>query len=79
MGWWMVFGGILWLLFWGSIIYLFIAAVIRPGHEHPHQGEARSDAMEIARRRLAGGEITPDQFEEIRRHLEGRAGPTPQP
>ena len=79
MGWWMIFGGILWLLFWGSLIYLFITAIIRPGHEHGHDREARVDAMEIARRRLASGEITPEQFEEIRGHLEGRAGPAPQP
>ena len=33
--------------------------------------EAHDDAVAIARRRLASGEITPEQFAEIMRHLGG--------
>jgi uncharacterized membrane protein len=74
MGWWMVFMGVFWVLFWGSLIFLAIAAMSRWG-----KGGGDRDgggAIEIARRRLASGEITPEQFQEIRRHLE--SGP-PQP
>ena len=67
MGWWMVFGGIFWLLFWGSIVYLFFRSVVhRDGHHHHDDA---GDPMQIARARLARGEITPQQFEEIARHL----------
>jgi putative membrane protein len=65
MGWWMVFGGVFWLLFWASIIYVLFYAVTH--REHRHDGDG--DAMEIARRRLARGEITPQEFEEIAKRL----------
>ena len=77
MGWWMIFMGVFWVLFWGSLIFLAIAAISRGGwgsRDHDHDGGG--SAIEIARRRLARGEITPEQFQEIRRHLE--SGP-PQP
>ena len=81
MGWWMIFMGVFWVLFWASLIYLVIAAITRGGwgerrHERGHDDGA--SAIEIARRRLARGEITPEQFQEIRRHLESTSGP-PQP
>ena len=81
MGWWMIFMGVFWVLFWGSLIFLAIAAISRGGwgsrdHDHGHDGGA--SAIEIARRRLARGEITPDQFQEVRRHLESEIrGPQP--
>ncbi len=78
MGWWMIFGGALWLLFWASVVYLFVATIIRPGHHHDHRAGEPEDAMDIARRRLASGDITPEQFQEIRRHLDGRSGPAQQ-
>jgi len=71
MGWWMVFGGILWILFWASLIYLFVTAIVRPGR-HGEAGEQAS-AMELAKRRYARGEISAQEYEEIRRHLEGGA------
>ena len=79
MGWWMVFMGVFWVLFWGSLIFLAIAAISRSGGGGGSRERGGGDgvsAIEIARRRLARGEITPDQFQEIRRHLE--SGP-PQP
>ena len=65
MGWWMVFMGVFWLLFLASVIYLFLSAFA------PGGGHNDGDALEIAKRRLARGEITTDQFQEIRRHVEG--------
>ena len=67
MGWGMVFMGVFWLLFLASVIYLFLSALARGG------GHNDGDALEIAKRRLARGEITTDQFQEIRRHVEGVA------
>jgi uncharacterized membrane protein len=74
MGWWMVFAMVFWLLFWASIIYVFFTSVVQREHRHDDAG----DAMDIARRRLASGEITPEQFAEIRRHVEGSSGPAAQ-
>jgi putative membrane protein len=75
MGWWMIFMGVFWILFWASLIYLFVTAVAR-GRRGGRSDDG--DAIEIAKRRLARGEITTDQFQEIRRHLQGDIrGPQP--
>ena len=65
MGWWMVFGGAFWLLFWASAVYLFVRSFVHRDHRYDDPGEP----IEIARRRLARGEITPQQFEEMAHHL----------
>lgn len=57
MGWWMVFGGFLWLLFWASIIWGVVGA-LRSGREQPSD----PSALEIARVRYARGEINRDEF-----------------
>ena len=76
MGWWMVLMGGFWLLFWLSLLLVFVRAVLPHSHHEPHQ-EHGVDAMEIARRRLARGEITGDQFREISDHLGGHGtGPS---
>jgi putative oligomerization/nucleic acid binding protein len=75
MGWWMVFVAVFWVLFWASLVYVFMIAIVRPA-----QGRRPSedDALEIAKRRLARGEISTAEFQDIRRHLEGNAsGPQP--
>ena len=74
MGWWMVFGGVFWLLFLASMIYLFFSAAT---HREPRSEASGGEPMDIARRRLAGGEITPQQFEEIARHLRPPAEHSP--
>lgn len=68
MGWWMIFVGIFWILFWASLLYVFFSAITRRGGQGDGGGD---DALEIAKRRLARGEISVEQFQEIRRHLEG--------
>ena len=64
-GRWMLFGGILWLIFWTTVVYLAVSAFSGPRHAH---GEA-SDALEIAEWRCARGEISREEFERIRRDL----------
>jgi putative membrane protein len=64
MGWWMLFGAILFMLFWVSIFWLFLQAGWRSGRP------AEEDSpLQIAKRRYARGEISKDQFEELRRDL----------
>jgi putative membrane protein len=67
MGWWMVFGGVLWLAFWVFVVYAVIwVATGRRGparHAEPAQPAPRpEDPMDIARRRYAAGEITRDEY-----------------
>lgn len=69
MGWWMIFGGVMWLL----LIALLVVAAITIARSsardtHPRNGK-ESDAVEIARRRYASGEISREEFDRIRRDL----------
>ena len=66
MGWWMIFGGIWMVIFWGAIIWLIVWGVGQVSG-----GGRRSDdnPLEIARTRYARGEITREQFEQLRQDL----------
>jgi putative membrane protein len=67
MGWWMVFGALLWIAVWASAIYLVVWLVRGGGGRG---GEERGgDPVEIARRRYARGEISREEFEQIRSDL----------
>jgi putative membrane protein len=64
--WWMMLIG--WgfmLLFWGAIIALVIWAV----RQFAGRRELDRSPLDIARERYARGEITQEQYEEIRRTL----------
>jgi putative membrane protein len=71
MGWWMVFGGILMILFWAGIIALAVWVFARlAGHEDSGSPTGRkSNPLDIARERYARGEINREQFDQIRRDL----------
>ena len=63
MGWWMVWGGLMMIFFWGAIIALVVWAA--------QSGAAPSRTpLEIAKERYARGEIGRDEFEQMKRDLE---------
>jgi putative membrane protein len=67
--WWMAFGRILMIVFWGLIIlgvYMLISR--RPGRR-AERPEPRETALEILERRYASGELPQDQFDEMRQRL----------
>lgn len=66
MGWWMLFGGVFWVLFIVSLVYLFTGAFDRSSGTP----EPRSDTpLEVAKRRLAAGEISHEEFDQLREKL----------
>lgn len=66
MGWWMLFGGVFWIVLIGALVYVFTSAFDR-GTGSP---QARSETpQEIAKRRLAAGEISHEEYERIRETL----------
>jgi putative membrane protein len=69
MGWWMVFGAAMWLVFWAAIVYLVVHLV----HRGDRDVQLEDRPVEIARRRYAAGEITKDQYEQLRHDLDERA------
>jgi putative membrane protein len=66
MGWWMVFGMIWMVVFWGAVIWAIIWAATRIGQGHGERGES---ALDIARRRYANGDITREEFEQLQKDL----------
>ncbi|MBI4234349.1 MAG: SHOCT domain-containing protein [Chloroflexi bacterium] len=77
--WWMMNGGwnwgwglfgLLWMLvFWGGIIFVVVWAVRRLTEHPADRGAARPSPLDIARERYARGEITREQFEQLKRDL----------
>ena len=71
MGWWMIFGGIFMLLFWGVIIFLVVWGVNKlrePKGSSSDTNEERSP-LDIAKERYARGEISQEEFEQIKKNL----------
>ncbi len=73
-GWgWMIFGGLMMLVFWGGLIALIVLAVrafANPGSQEPAQARtssasSRNDALSILKERYARGEITKAEYEEM--------------
>ena len=70
-GWgWMIGGWIMMVVFWGlvivGIVALFRAATNRGGGAEPKEKET---SVEILRRRYAVGELTKEQFEDMKRNV----------
>ena len=74
MGWWMIFGIIIAVIFWGGIIWLIVwgvRSISHGGHRHdgmPGYG-TRNNAMDILKERYAKGEITKEQFEQMKNDI----------
>jgi len=71
--WMLVMGLFALLVLIGSI--LVVVGVIQAGRRFaspPPGSSGEPDALEIIRRRFAGGEITAEEYELMRRHLEDR-------
>lgn len=71
-GWWMIFGWIWMVVLWGLIIWAVCAVVSRLTERHHTPLTTEPSALDILERRYASGELTHEQFEEMRQHLTGR-------
>ena len=70
MGWWMLFGGLWMLLFWGGIIALIVWAIIRLTRRGDSgSGNFRKTPLDIARERYARGDLSKEEFEQIKKDL----------
>jgi len=66
-GWSMLFGGVWMLVFWGGIIALVIWGVTRLIRHDNIIG--KSAPLDLVKERYARGEITRDQYEQMKRDL----------
>jgi putative membrane protein len=71
MGWWMMFGGIFMLLFWGAIIALVVWGInkLREREGSGTGTTKKRDPLDIAKERYAKGEISHEEFEQIKKNL----------
>jgi putative membrane protein len=65
--WWMLFGGIIFILFWAAVIALVFWFVRRSAAGPASHGSR--PALDIAKERYARGEITKEQFDQIKKDL----------
>lgn len=69
---WGLMGGfgmlLVWLLLIGVVVFVVVALTRSAQSQAPRQSGADA-TLDILRRRLAAGEITPDEFDELRRKL----------
>ena len=67
MGWWWAFGGIWMVIFWGSLIVLIVWG-IKKLTERGNSTQKRTP-LDIAKERYAGGEISKEEFEQLKKDL----------
>ncbi|HID51826.1 MAG TPA: SHOCT domain-containing protein [Anaerolineae bacterium] len=72
---WMLFGGLMMILFWGGLIALIVLAVrgltgVGSSTVTPAPASASNSALRILQERYARGEITKEEYEDMRRDLE---------
>lgn len=66
-GWWMLFGGMWMIVFWAAIIGVIIWGITRLTR---HDGSTlKQKPIDIARERYARGDITREEFEQIKKDL----------
>jgi putative membrane protein len=71
MGWWMMFGGVWMVVFWGALIAFIvwgITKITRKTDSSKNISE-KSDPFEIAKERYARGEITKKEFDQLKKDL----------
>jgi len=67
MGWWMAFGGLWMVIFWGGLIALIVWGIKKlteRGGSIP-----KHDPLDIAKERYAKGEISEEEFNQIKKNL----------
>ena len=69
MGWWMLFGSVWFVLFWGLIIWAVASLVSRLGGGQASQGSREESPLDIAKRRYARGEISKEEYDRLRADL----------
>ena len=67
MGWWMGFGVLWMVIFWGGLIALIIWGVNR--FSRRNGSSRKQDPLDVAKERYAKGEISREEFERIKKDL----------
>ena len=71
-GWWMMFGWVWMVVLWGLIIWGVYAIASRLTDRREPRTSTQETALEILECRYASGELSHEQFEEMRQRLTDR-------
>ncbi len=67
MGWWMVFGGVWMVLFWGGLIALIVWGITKLSGRN--SSASKHDPLDVAKERYAKGEISREEFNQLKKDL----------
>ncbi|MFC1958206.1 SHOCT domain-containing protein [Chloroflexota bacterium] len=67
MGWWMAFGSIWMVIFWGGLIALIVWGITRMSRQEG--STPKHDPLNVAKERYARGEITRKDFNQLKKDL----------
>ncbi len=67
MGWWMLFGGLWMFIFWGGLIALIVWGIIKLSGRGA--STRKHDPLDVAKERYAKGEISREEFEQLKKDL----------
>ena len=67
MGWWMAFGGIWMVVFWGVLIALIVWGITKISKRD--ESIPKHDPLNVAKERYAKGEISREEFNQIKKDL----------
>jgi putative membrane protein len=67
MGWWMIFGSIWMVIFWGGLIALIVWGVTKVSKQSTPS--PKHDPLDIAKERYAKGEISQEEFKRLKQEL----------
>ena len=67
MGWWMGFGGIWMVIFWVGLVALIVWGIKKLTERGSSSSE--HNPLDIARERYASGEISEEEFKQLKKNL----------
>ena len=67
MGWWMAFGGVWMVVFWGGLIALIVWGITKI--TEGGGSTTKQKPMDVAKERYAKGEISREEFEQLKKDL----------
>ena len=67
MGWWMTFGGVWMVLFWGGLIAPIVWGITKLSGRNG--STPKHDPLDIAKERYVKGEISREEFNQLKKDL----------
>ncbi len=61
--------GLLMMTFWVVIIVGIVFFIVHSSHHSHNESSKSNDSLEIAKRRYANGEVTKEEFEQLKKDL----------